>query len=398
MSDLDSSAEAGSGTISKSKRRVFRAFTALLLLAIGFFAAEFGLRWRHASIQSSDRLDPGLIVRDSTLGWRTAPLWSGEHHHHDFSAAYGVTLEGGRKDPAFAGWIGGKVTVVLGDSFTFGLGVGDEETFVHRLNVAKTGGRSFANEAIPGYSTDQQALLLEGLLKARRPASVLLVVYLANDLLDNQLDFPLQINQGKPRFELEGDSLVLKNSPVPEARKGPAEARRTLLSAVLGEDALRGDFWLNMESRWALARTLRQAAGSPSAWGPEREARLAPAVKLFWAIVERMRGQCEKSGVAFSMALLAGRSFVEEPRSLSARYQEFFRREIATVAESSQIPLIDIASEMRTRFQKNRSRWFFPHDGHLTARGHEVVAEVLAPRLAELGEAGGANAAVLREP
>jgi lysophospholipase L1-like esterase len=101
--------------------------------------------------------------------------------------------------------------VVLGDSFTFGLGVTDEETYCQRLEAA-LGDTEVINLGANGYGTDQQFLmwLRHGVEFA--PDLVILAFYLPN--MDRNVlrirEFP------KPRFYVESDgSLRLGESPTP---------------------------------------------------------------------------------------------------------------------------------------------------------------------------------------
>ena len=65
---------------------------------------------------------------------------------------------------------------------------------------------------------------------------MLLVVYLANDLFDNNRPFPLQADHAKPYFRLDTDrQLLLKNTPVPLATKSAAARNTGLAYAVLGD-------------------------------------------------------------------------------------------------------------------------------------------------------------------
>lgn len=363
--------------LSPGKRCAFRLASIGFLVLAGSLLAEYGLRWRHGSIQGQDRLDPGLVIADSQLGWRLAPDWKGKHRHFDFSTEYSVSIKGSREQPAGVVTNDAKRCWILGDSFVFGLGVGDAQTFAHLLNASKLRGLYFENHGVPGYSTDQQSLLLEQLLANERPARVLLIAYLANDLLDNQYDFPLQLQLAKPRFELQAGSLALAHVPVVPRQKAGADARRTLMGAVLGHDAIQQDFWLGLEARSMLLKTVRQSMGARAQWGKDQEERLRPAVDLFEAIVERMRAKCSVSGVSFHLALLAGRSFVEEPGSLSARYQEYFRGEIARRADAKRQPILDLALGLKVAREAGADPYYFPHDGHLNEAGHRKVAELI---------------------
>ncbi len=76
------------------------------------------------------------------------------------------------------------------------------KTFVHILRSKAPPANAYLNFGIPGYSTDQEYLLIKQQVLYFNPDVILLVVYLANDLFDNELPFPLQANSAKPYFEL----------------------------------------------------------------------------------------------------------------------------------------------------------------------------------------------------
>ena len=67
--------------------------------------------------------------------------------------------------------------------------------------------------------------LLERRLVHFRPAVVVLVVYLANDLVDIRRPFPVQASNGKPFFELGAEGLELQNVPVPRESRLVTDAQ-----------------------------------------------------------------------------------------------------------------------------------------------------------------------------
>ena len=172
-----------------------------LASSVSLVAVEFVLRYQDRLIAHSEHMEPGLIRYNADLGWQLTPGWSGVHHHYDYDVEYDIDASGFRVDP-HAGKTGSRVAV-LGDSFTFGLGVANDETFVSRLNAGSDDRRQYLNLGVPGYSTDQELLLLRKTGKALKPDSVLLVVYLANDLFDNNRPFPLQADHAKPYYRLD---------------------------------------------------------------------------------------------------------------------------------------------------------------------------------------------------
>src|SRR5262249_18311144 len=70
----------------------------------------------------------------------------------------------------------------LGDSFVFGWGVEEDETFLARAAAAS--GFAAVNAGVPGYGVCQEARLGLRLLDAVRPEAVLVALTLDNDEMD----------------------------------------------------------------------------------------------------------------------------------------------------------------------------------------------------------------------
>lgn len=343
---------------------------------LSLLGTEGLLRWRETRLRSSDRLDPGMIRHDPRLGWRLTPGWQGTHQHHDFTAQYRINPEGFRHDPALPASRRGRRIAVVGDSFTFGLGVHDEETFVSRLN--RDGRHTYLNLALPGSSTDQQALLIDEVLPRYHPDELWLVVYVGNDLLDNLAARPLQVNAAKPFFERGPDGLRLRNVPVPRlTASAPAPPPASLESVLLG-DAPDKPSWADwLAGRFRLVRALRGDPGHGRDIRPELETRLAGAHALFEDILSRVEQTASLAGARLQLLLLAGRSFVEEPDSLSAQFQQVHLRQVEAICRAHQRPCLNLAEPLRARYRAGRERFYYRHDGHLTPRGHEVIFELL---------------------
>jgi len=117
---------------------------------------------------------------------------------------------------------GTKRVLILGDSFTWGMGVNDGDIISEQLQ--RRAGEKFEviNGSVIGYGTDQELLWLteEGL--KYKPDLVVLAFYPWNDY--EEISQSISYGYPKPFFGLEGDELVLGGVPVPDTtetrRKG----------------------------------------------------------------------------------------------------------------------------------------------------------------------------------
>ena len=101
---------------------------------------------------------------------------------------------------------GATRVVMLGDSITFGTGVGDQETFSHLLDALP--GLEVLNLGVDGYGTDQELIRLEREGLARHPHVVILNFCVRNDYFDNALPVALYDGRSpKPYFTLSGSGL-----------------------------------------------------------------------------------------------------------------------------------------------------------------------------------------------
>jgi hypothetical protein len=350
------------------------------ILIGGILAAEWVLGWQYQRIARSDRLTPGLTVPDPKLGWKLTPGWRGTHAHHDFNAAYSINGIGFRGADIRFHPAGARKIAVVGDSFTFGTGVNDDEIFTHLLDGRAPQSERVYNFAVPGFSTDQELLLIERDVLPVNPTTVIVVVYLFNDLFDNQLPAALQVRHQKPMFTLERGQLVLK--PFAFGASDESAGGPTLLDMVYGNQPGGSTMWQRMEGRSHLFRVVRETLLPPRIDDASFDSRQTYAFELFWALIARLQESCRAAGASFAIALMGGRTFVESPSGLSAQFQEAFRSRLVAEAAAHDVEVIDIAGSMRSRYAQSGSHWFHPNEGHLNTDGHRVVAEIVGTALA----------------
>lgn len=364
--------------MSRTRKLVFVLVTVGLATGISLVLAELFLRWQRGRIETSEVMDPGLLEYDRTLGWRLVPGWRGRHRHHDFDVAYAVGPHGFR-GPAPSRE--GRTRVALvGDSFTFAIGVGEADTFAARL---ATDAREVLNFGVPGYSTDQEVLLLEREVLPLDPDVVVLCVCLINDVFDNPRPFPLQALQAKPRYRLEDGALRLERVPVPRDTKPPGEGQQDLQRLVYGLDLVRPSGLGAFLGRREIFRRLGLLPPRPDVPADHFDGRYDEELRLFDALVQRFRERVEAKGGRFVLALLPGRSYVERPASYAHRYQDHLRATIASTWSARGVETVDLAFVLRAAHGEGEGRLFHPNEGHLNQEGNAKVAAVLDAALGD---------------
>lgn len=113
----------------------------------------------------------------------------------------------------------GKKALACGDSFTYGCGVPDDETWPYYL-AAATGWR-VTNAGVSGYGLDQIVLRLEKVIPDIQPDLVIIGV-IADDVARCELS---KRNRYKPYFAIVDGQPVLRHQPVPSPIEPPGWQR-----------------------------------------------------------------------------------------------------------------------------------------------------------------------------
>ena len=289
----------------------------------------------------------GLHRRDPRLGW--VP---NAHVRDDGVTTNSLGLRGSA-EIASSKAAGERRVVVLGDSFTFGEGVKDEDVWVARMQTHLPG-VTVANLGVMGYALDQQCLRLEDLGMKLAPDVVVLGLF-GPDLDRDELTFR---DDAKPRFELEdggggdGTGLRLSNVPVPDR----AASSATLKPPQVGSFA------------FALAR---------KAFLDARDAtRFAPKWELARRILDRMKRTSEAGGARFVVAY-----FPAKPNSFD-RVADAHEVTVIEWATARDVPLVNLRE---TFVGLGSSSFKQVWSGHWTPFGNDLVARTVASFLTTSG-------------
>ncbi|MEM1452002.1 MAG: GDSL-type esterase/lipase family protein [Planctomycetota bacterium] len=287
---------------------------------------------------------------------------------------------GFRADHEFGPRNGKPRIVVHGDSFAAGDGVSNEERFSDL--VARALDVDVQNMAVSGYGPDQGLLRLED----RPPIDADLVLWCiavhsierirAADRLTSDRQGRV-VRVPRPRFELDGDELVLRGTPVPRAGEPIAEAIEALPPPL--EHPVRCAVRSALAP--ALARVRRAAARAIDGIGgikPDDAYADDESWALLSAIVRRFHARSD--GVPVAIVPLPTAPYLTG--GLRPTFQERFD---SLALPESGLHVIDLVSALRTLPFRAREEFTYRRDLHYSPEGHAAVARVVADRIAALG-------------
>lgn len=335
--------------------RTVLSFTARLALVCLVAEGVASALHVSASIVTLLRDAPRLHTRyDPDLGWVSTPNLSLEHHWGE-GASLHTNAQGfrGRRDVSRAAE-GRRRIVCTGDSFTLGVGVGDEDTWCARL-ASGSPELEAVNMGQGGYGVDQAFLLYRrdgAVLEQRVHVFAFVSVDLDRMLSDRFVGFP------KPYLDMDRGALVTRNVPVPRAAY-----RAPWLTLTLPRlDELR---------LVTLARRIAAYLAPPRA----RPAPHQPLAVLFPAMLDELRSMHSARGTRLVVVYLPTVADLTPSPGMDG-----FRAALAADLVRRGFEYHDLTPVFREQPQGAEDRLFLPATvlgRHYTAQGHRLVAETL---------------------
>jgi lysophospholipase L1-like esterase len=341
---------------------VFLKRIAMNLLALGvgvllaLALAEIALIWL---------MPPPIIYRepqpsfdyDARLGWKLRP------RQHSFTLSEPVTTNAlGLRSPEVDGppAAGERRILCLGDSQTFGNGVGQERTYPRRLEVLLAPGRegerfTVVNAGVPGYDTLQEVDLLERLLPVVRPEVVVVGFYL-NDINEAAYADKSQVmDQEKGTFRRQGSAALLSEETI-------HLLKRSRLVTLL--------YW-----------QLRQlgARGKTNLFYLPLQGKTDPLLEQGWSHIEaalqRAKALVEAQGGRLAVFP------IPDPQDFLGSYPaERYRSRLLSLAARLGVTAFDPTPEMKAS-GRGFSNYFLAWDGHINEAAHQHIAERLGEAL-----------------
>jgi hypothetical protein len=303
------------------------------------------LGWVHQpNVHVPDMYGPGLSLRTNSQGFRAA---------YDFDTAVAP----------------GKLRIICsGDSFTLGYGVGTSQTWCDLL-AARDARVETVNMGQGGYGLDQIYLWYrrDGIKLAH---DLHLLAIVTEDVQRMQTDTFL--GYSKPVLDLDGGALVVRNVPVP--KHGYVLSR--LLSVTRQAR--------NLRTAALSARMAKMVGVNPTMGGTGAGEHNPKTRTIVRKILEELHGiNLEKSS---RLAVVYLPLLSELESDATRHWPEVLEAE----AHALGIPFVDVLEAFRSLTYGDAIDMFIPEGrvaypgaaGHLSLRGNQFVAELIAQALA----------------
>ncbi|ODT76212.1 hypothetical protein ABS71_03645 [bacterium SCN 62-11] len=324
-------------------------------LLLGLLLAELILRLFFPRVHSAqEMLDnrPAMFLASDHLPFELAPRFVGRLRGPEFRTEIRLNSQGYRGPECVPGSI-----LCIGDSFTFGHGVEEGQTWVRLLGSRL--GRPVINAGYHGALYPDGYLVYltrEGL--RLKPSEVVVALFVGNDLDDATL--PPRTQDGWTRVDAEGLPLATTD-PSSEVYEGRLIRRGAWLPKV---PLLRHSRLLNLF--WGERRRLRGRAIYETPWTPRVEEKM----RVLRELLAAMQRRCRAAGVPLRVVLIpqlaqVGRTDLGYPQ-----------QRLGQILRDLGIPFLDLLGRMQTGD-------YYAGDQHWNAAGHARAAGALGDWLSQ---------------
>ncbi|GHC00845.1 hypothetical protein GCM10010080_12740 [Thermomonas carbonis] len=186
--------------------------TMIIAFSAGYHPVHAGdltvVNGRMVSWQSETEWTEINVRGDPLFGWSNKPNTVSRQSHQDFKVSYAIDGEGWRRLPARPA--GSPEIWFLGCSFTFGVGVDDQQAYPALLAQKAWPTAQVRNFSVSGWGTTQAYLVLKNLLTEKTKPRAILYGWINHHRQRNYLRaswFSKSKARQIPRFEVESGEL-----------------------------------------------------------------------------------------------------------------------------------------------------------------------------------------------
>ena len=194
----------------KAKRLLQKAALALLGVVLPALGLEFGYR-----LYDRLTLQDWVFTYDRTLGWKLVPGARRVFKLEEAPYLIEINSDGFRdRERSFDKPPSISRIVVIGDSFVFGSGGVEQQDRFTDLLEKSSANLEVLNLGVPGYSTDQEYLVLKTKGLRYKPDLVLFCLF-ENDFEESFVEFNRSINRPKGYFFTRNGTLEFRAPSLP---------------------------------------------------------------------------------------------------------------------------------------------------------------------------------------
>jgi lysophospholipase L1-like esterase len=350
-----------------------------------------------------------LFACNPDLGWIGRPDFQGNYEGANFQQELAFNSLGMHDTEHSPDKSPGVFRILfLGDSFVHAVQVAEAAT-AHQLlenNLNEPGANSFEviSSGVVNWGTNQELVFYRQLGREFQPDLVLLLVYLGNDFQDNLPGNGLTVdgfNCYAPFFAVCADGLnpaALTYAPgISRIENNCTPLRRALINGA-GKLYQYSRLYQQLEPLIVAYRP-RQEYGQnyplafTAIYFPNETPELEYAYQITQATIAQLRREVEADGGQFAVALISPWPVIQL-NTLSPAEQDVFLRDNPAFAQAQidrpnrrmvqilnnlHIPHIDLTQPLVNYSQTHqRIPLYITGEGHWTAEGNRVVADVLA--------------------
>lgn len=259
--------------------------------------------------------------------------------------------------------------VALGDSFTFGFGVRDDESFPYLMEKSNEN-LEVINLGVAGFGIDQMLIAFRNIAREYNPDTVLVSIF-PEDFWRATRAFA-DSGHAKPYFSLESNGeLKLHNVPVPK----PYELRTNQFPKLIEYNRFEA-LLRNLITYRLLERGLLRL-GKGLGW-------VDPDTTIEWrigrAVLEKLIQEIRDSGAEAVLVMIPPDRWIRDYRMTA------MRESIVRFAKRKNLHYIDLTPEFYRNVQeKGLTHYYIEGDWHWTKAGHELASNLIAKYLDHQG-------------
>lgn len=274
---------------------------------------------------------------------------------------------------------GERNVIVLGDSFTRGTLVGDNETFTFLLD-AWTPDTAFHNYGIGNYGTANELALYQDIADEKEHDLVILAYFLGNDAADN-----VDGNPKRPAYTVEDGTVELAHAP-----QEVSDFEETLSSGgglvqIPAIQRVQDILRRNTRAYQFINRKIRIVLSRFSGYQglPTGEA-LQERLNLTKALLEEVGRTADRNSAELLIAIVPPKAEITgNPPGAHVTYWNAQRNMLSEVVAVENVRLLDLKPALQDA--TTTQQLFGVLDAHMNENGHRVTARTLYNTLADQG-------------